>query len=206
MKTTCRTKTLKPTQFSIGEFEVRSKLRRLEDKKRRRKDFIKSHAVPVAISPDGEYYALDHHHFVVAALIAGIRKVRIDVRADFSERKMSRAAFWKEMERKGWLYLYDQFGEGPREPLYLPFDMQGLSDDPYRSLAWMVREAGGFGNADEFYTSFPWVEFFRRKRLLRGGERRDLQRVLPAAVRLARSPQARKLPGYLGSAKDRPSI
>jgi hypothetical protein len=198
MRKTCKTKKLKPTQFSIGEFEVRSKLRQLEGKKRRRTELLKRHSVPVAISPDGEYYALDHHHFVLAALIAGIKRVKIDVRADFSKRRMSRASFWKAMERKGWLYLYDQFGEGPREPLYLPYDMRGLSDDPYRSLAWMVREAGGYGAADDFYTSFPWVDFFRKKCLLRDSERRDLEKVLPAAVLLARSPQARNLPGYLG--------
>ena len=38
------------------------------------------------------------------------------------------------------------------------------------------------------------------KRVLRDGERRDLKKVLPTAVLLARSPQARNLPGYLGRA------
>ncbi|MFI5362149.1 MAG: ParB-like protein [Elusimicrobiota bacterium] len=198
MRDTCKTKNLKPTQFSVGEFEVRSKLRRLLGKKSRRRELIKTHVVPVAISPEGEYYALDHHHFVLAALDAGIKRVRFDVRADFSKRRMSRAAFWKAMRRNGWLYLYDQFGEGPREPLYLQSDMRGLSDDPYRSLAWMVREAGGYGSDADYYTSFPWVNFFRKRRLLRDSERRDLKKVLPEAVRLARSPAARTLPGYLG--------
>ena len=197
---TCRTKKLKPTQFSAGEFEVRSKRRNLEGKKRRRAKALKNHVVPVAISPNGEFYALDHHHFVLACLIAGIKRVRIEVRADYSGRKMSRAEFWKTMERRGWLYLYDQFGDGPREPLYLPAEMIGLGDDPYRSLAWMVREAGGYGDKRDLFTAFPWVEFFRRRRLLRGGERRDLEKVLPAALRLARSSAARKLPGYAGNA------
>jgi hypothetical protein len=42
------------------------------------------------------------------------------------------------------VYPYCQFGEGPRKPLYLPRDIRGLADDPYRSLAWFVRKAGGF--------------------------------------------------------------
>jgi len=201
MKRTCKTRKLKPTQFSVGEFEVESKLRELEGNKRRRARALKSHVVPVAISPDGEFYVLDHHHFATAALIAGIKRVRIDVRADFSGQRMSRVEFWKTMERKGWLYLFDQFGDGPREPLYLPRDMFGLSDDPYRSLAWMVLEAGGYENEGDYYYSFKWVEFFRRHRLLKGCERCDLKSVLPAAMRLAGSFAARKLPGYSRRAK-----
>jgi len=203
MKQTCKTKKLKPTQFAVGEFEVVSKLRELEGKKRRRAKALMRHVVPVAISPDGEYYALDHHHFVLAALRAGIKRVRIDVRMDFSRRSMSRGAFWKNMQRRGWLYLFDQFGDGPREPLYLPNNMRGLGDDPYRSLAWMVHEAGGYGDDDDLYYSFQWGEFFRKHRLLLGSERRDLKKVLPAALLLARSPQARKLTGFSGKKRAR---
>jgi hypothetical protein len=198
MKRTCKTKKLKPTQFAVGEFEVMSKLHELEGKKRRRAKALMRHVVPVAISPDGEYYALDHHHFVLAALRAGIKRVRIDVRMDYSGRRMSRGAFWNAMDRRGWLYLIDQFGDGPREPLYLPISMQGLSDDPYRSLAWMVRQAGGYGSEEDLYYAFQWGEFFRKHRLLLGSERRDLKKILPAALQLAGSPQARKLAGYLG--------
>jgi hypothetical protein len=205
MKRTCKTRKVKPTQFAVGEFEVKSKLRELEGGRRRRARAVRKHVVPVVLSPDGEVYALDHHHFVSAALIAGVKRVRIDVRADFTGRRISRPDFWKRMARKDWLYLYDQFGSGPREPLYLPPDMSGLSDDPYRSLAWMVREEGGFANEEYLYSAFKWTEFFRRRRLLKGCERRDLARVLPEALRLARSPSARGLPGYSGKTNEEAS-
>ncbi|MBA2405900.1 MAG: hypothetical protein H0V66_14075, partial [Bdellovibrionales bacterium] len=73
---------------------------------------------------------------MVVCYNVGIDKVKVDVIEDFFEKKeMDYANFWKWMAKSRNSYPFCQFGEGPREPLYLPHDIRGLADDPYRSIA-----------------------------------------------------------------------
>jgi hypothetical protein len=109
---------------------------------------------------------------------------------------MSYGAFWKWMFKSRNSYPFCQFGEGPRKAIYLPRDIRGLADDPYRSLAWFVRKAGAFENSDKNYAEFKWANFFRARGLLDRNGLSELPRALPKAVKLAQSPEARRLPGY----------
>jgi len=36
-----------------------------------------------------------------------------------------------------------------------------MPDDPFRSLAWMVRNNGGYGQVDTDYSDFMWANFLR---------------------------------------------
>lgn len=36
-----------------------------------------------------------------------------------------------------------------------------MIDDPFRSLAWMVRNNGGYGHVDTDYADFMWANFLR---------------------------------------------
>ena len=196
------TLSLKPTQFAIGLLEVEYKVLRLQrmSKKRRRKAIART-KIPVVISPWGELCVTDHHHFLFACWHAGIQKVRIDVVKDLSQSKLSYTKFWEKLAASKQAYLFDQFGHGPREPLYLPMDVRGMSDDPYRSLAWMVRKEGGFENSTESFCEFRWADFFRKHRLLEKHGRKGFHPALRRAIRLARSHAAADLPGYVGTKK-----
>ena len=114
---------------------------------------------------------------------------------------MSYYHFWRFMTKKGYAYLYDQFGEGPRHALYLPDDIRGLADDPYRSLAWMVRKEGGYHNSDENFTEFRWANFFRKKKLLDTQGRRGFHLAIQKGLSLAKKSTAKKLPGFIGPDK-----
>jgi hypothetical protein len=115
---------------------------------------------------------------------------------DLSRSKMSYASFWKWMFKSRNSYPFCQFGEGPRKALYLPRDIRGVADDPYRSLAWFVRKAGAFENSDRNYAEFKWANFFRARRLLDRNGLTELPRALPKAVKIAQSPAAKGLPGF----------
>ncbi|MBC7465939.1 MAG: hypothetical protein H7256_08095 [Bdellovibrio sp.] len=65
----------------------------------------------------------------------GVEKVKVDVVKDFSEDDLTYSQFWKWMFRTRNSYPFCQFGEGPRKEYYLPKDVCGLADDPYRSIA-----------------------------------------------------------------------
>ncbi len=188
---------LKPTQFAVGMLEVDEKIEVVRNYgKKELQAFIDENPIPVVLSPEGDLYMIDHHHFLSVCYHVGVKKVRIEVVQDLSRSKMGYRPFWKWMRKSGHVYPFCQFGEGPRDPLYLPRDIRGLADDPYRSLAWYVRKAGAFKNSERNYAEFRWANFFRARRLLDKGGPRGMPQVLIRAVEIAQSPAASRLPGF----------
>jgi hypothetical protein len=188
---------LRPTQFAVGMLEVEEKIeivRRYGKKEMR--DFVDDNPVPVVIGPDGQLYIVDHHHFLSVCYHVGVKKVRIHIAKDLSKRKVSYSQFWKWMFKTRNAYPYCQFGEGPRKAIYLPKDIRGLADDPYRSLAWFVRKAGAFENSERNFAEFKWANFFRERRLLDRYGMSGMPRALIAAVSLAQTSAAKHLPGF----------
>lgn len=199
MKKTQPLLSLKPTQFSMGVAEIERKVEELEKLGRKGiKQRLRENPIPVVISPHEHLYIIDHHHALYSYWCVGITKVPVKVLHDFSKSRLSFLEFWKEMAERNWAHLFDQFGDGPRSPLYLANDIRGLGDDPYRSLAWMVREQGGYEKSEEPFSEFRWASFFREHKLLHQEGRRALLGCIKPAVKLARSPAARGMPGYLG--------
>jgi hypothetical protein len=189
---------LKPTQFAIGVAEVEFKAHELKNlNKRKLKKEIGSRPIQVVVAPWGDLYVVDHHHWLFACWHIKINRLPIEIVKDYSHRKMTYSAFWRQMSKRNFAYLYDQFGEGPRNPLYLPLDVRGLADDPYRSLAWIVRKEGAFNNCDESFAEFQWADFFRKEKLLESHGRQGLHRAVKKAFKLARSSRARNLPGFI---------
>ncbi len=188
---------LRPTQFAIGMLEVDEKIKEVSRfKRRKRKTFLDDHVVPVIRGIDRALYVVDHHHFLVVCYHLGIRKVRYKVVEDLSRSKITYRAFWKWMNHTRNSYPFCQFGEGPRSEIYLPKDVRGLADDPYRSIAWFVRKAGAFENSDRNFAEFQWANFFRKKGLLNSHGLSGLERALVEAVTLAQSKAAKGLPGF----------
>ena len=170
------------------------------------------------ISPWETLHVLDHHHHIYACSLAGVQFVKIKVVHDFREKqskakdartpnnnanyyevpktKMKFRDFWKKMNKLNCAHLYDQFGQGPRDPLYLPPDIRGMADDPYRSLAWLVRKEGGFLHTGKTFAEFAWANYFRKHNLLRETGRRGIVAMLNDALLLAQDPAAKKLPGF----------
>jgi len=196
------TLSLKPTQFSVGLLEVEYKvIEMVKLKKKKLQHLIKKTPIPVVVSPWKELCVVDHHHFLFACWHANVPVVRVQVIKDYSHSRLSYHRFWQKMTRENYAYLYDQFGSGPRNPLYLPLDIRGLADDPYRSLAWMIRKEGGYENSEETFCEFKWADFFRSKGLLNTQGRRGFHEAVRRGLRLAHSRAARNLPGYLRSKK-----
>lgn len=187
---------LRPTQFAIGMFEVHQKLNEFQKQKHKRR-WVDQTQVPIVIDPTGEKFVIDRHHFLFVCWSEEIKKVRVKVVKEFSK-KTTFDVFWSTMKRRHWCHLYDQFGKGPRSPIYLPHDVRGLADDPYRSLAWLVRQHGGYENTDQTYAEFQWANFFREHALLDRRFHLDLEVRVKQATQLAKSRHAKNLPGYLG--------
>lgn len=125
------------------------------------KDWIQDHKVPTVIGPNGSLYMIDHHHFVSACYHARVERVVAEVVEDKS--KLDQEKFWAFMKEKHWVYLKDQFGNGPHDPRYLPSDVRGMGDDVYRSLAWELRQAGIIEKVQKPFSEFKWAEILHDK-------------------------------------------
>lgn len=184
---------LKPTQFAVGMREVNiraAELRKLG--KNRLREFLRERPVPVVVSAEGKYFIVDRHHLARACRELELEEVYIEKRADLSH--LGRYEFWEALIHSRWTYLYDERGGGPHDPATLPRDIRGLADDPYRSLAWEVRRQGGYDKSNQPFAEFTWAQFLR-ERVEIGRDEKAFKRAIEEALRLARTPEAKGLPG-----------
>jgi len=101
------------------------------------------------------------------------------------------------MESKDWVHLFDEnrrrcdVGE-------LPLNFSDMVDDPYHSLAAFARRAGAYRKPRCAYGSFAWSEFLRTRVPITGKGRGAFSLALLQSIKVAKSRDARKMPGYIG--------
>jgi hypothetical protein len=186
---------LRPTQMTVGFKEVGEKQKEwseLGGKKRRKA--MDEMFFPVVTGPKDFFFVLDHHHSAVALGREKASEVHVGIVKDLS--KLTESEFWIYLDHLSWVHPYDHRGER-RSLNDIPASFQKLRDDPYRSLAGDVRDAGGFAKSDEPYLEFLWSNFFRAHislRLLSS----HYQRATKRALKLAHSGKTAHLPGWVG--------
>lgn len=185
----------RPTQFAVGFIEVREKSAKLEGMTQREfEKYLRKHPSPIVIGPGGALFITDGHHLGRAMFEIGRDRMLGQVIANFSD--LGTDEFWRRMDERHWVYPFDENGQGPLDPRSLPTRLADLRDDIYRSLAGAVRDAGGYRKSEVYFADNMWANFFR-PRLKLDGTIEDFRRAVPAAVRLARSPEAADMPGYI---------
>ena len=188
-------KSLLPTQMTIGLREVARK--RAAFAARAKKDgpvFLGHHMVPAVAGPRGRIYIIDNHHLVRALHEDGVEHVLVSLTADLS--RLAKPLFWTFMENRNWLHPYNAAGE--RMPhSAIPKSIGKLADDPYRSLAGEVREAGGYAKDMTPYAEFLWADFLRH-RIDPKDLTKDFDAAVKKATKLAQSKDADYLPGWSG--------
>lgn len=189
---------LRPTQFAVGMKEVEMRAEKIRTQSsRKREDYLQAHIAPIVIGPGGIPYLLDHHHLARALQLSGTRPaLYAEVKENWSH--LSEKEFWAKMNDSHWLYLYDETGRGPLDATALPHSIDALRDDPYRSLAWMVRTGGGYRETPDLFADFAWANFFRG-RIPLDKQTNGLEEAVKTALPLAHSREARSLPGYVAS-------
>jgi hypothetical protein len=178
--------------------EVRQKTTKIEGMaKKELKKFLKKHTIPTIIGPNHIFYITDHHHLTRALSEAGVDHMNLEISSDWSS--LDENSFWQKMNANQLVYLYDENGVGPHRPSELPASAAELRDDIYRSLAWAVqKQTGAYADTNSPYASFIWANFFRT-RVSRDLLERDRDESVRMGAHLARSPDARDLPGYIGN-------
>ena len=97
--------------------------------------------VPVIVGPGQQKYLIDHHHLARALHEIGVKSVFVTILTDLH--KLDVATFWNMMDYHGWTHPFDAKGRRC-DYAALPATVQGMRDDPYRSLAGELRRIGGF--------------------------------------------------------------
>jgi hypothetical protein len=188
-------KKLRPTQITVGMREVNAKRhhwRKLPDKQRA--EFLGKHMIPVIHGPKEHNYIIDHHHLARALHEEGAEQVLVVAVADLSS--LDQDAFWTFLEHHCWVHPYDAKGRR-RDYDDIPKLVSELRDDPYRSVAGELRRAGGYAKDTTPFSEFLWADFLRR-RLKPSAIEKDFDNALNKALKLAKSPDAKYLPGWCG--------
>jgi hypothetical protein len=187
---------LRPSQMALGYAEValkRKEWRALAPRDAKR--FLKDHRFPAVRGLGGHLYILDHHHLGRALLEEKVATATVAELADMSH--LGRREFWIVMALRGWAHPFDERGRLRRFSA-MPKRLKDLPDDPYRSLAFEVRRAGGYSKETTPFAEFLWADFFRRRiaaRLLRD----DPAAAFKRACKLARKREASHLPDWVGT-------
>ena len=192
----CKVEHLHPTQLTVGMIEVHDKRRHLRHLGHdERRDYLREHAIPVVRGPREKLYLTDHQPLGRALVDEGIEHGFFLIEADFSALH-DPLAFWRSMDDRRWVHPVDAHGRRHGFEA-VPRHLEQLVDDPYRSLAGYVREAGGYAKTPTAFAEFLWADFFRA-RVTIGEGREAFEAAVAQALVLARSAEARQLPGYRG--------
>jgi hypothetical protein len=187
---------LRPTQITVGMREVEAKRaawrKKAEDKGGGQ--FLGRHMIPVILGPKDRFYVIDHHHLVRALHEEGVKDVLVTVVANL--KRLEADAFWFVLDNRNWMHPFDDAGRR-RGYEDIPKSVDGLVDDPFRSLAGELRRRGGFAKDTTPFSEFLWADFLRR-RMKRKSIEKDFEAALVQALDLAKGEAADYLPGWCG--------
>ncbi len=190
-----RLEKLRPTQITVGFKEVEQKRKEFASMKpKQRQAQMREQLFPVVKGIGSAYFILDHHHAALAMLQEGAEEIHAGLVQDLSH--LSESAFWTYLDHFSWMHVYDENGH-KRSFSGIPGRLHDLIDDPYRSFAGAVREAGGFSKPPEPFQEFLWANFFREK-VTQKAMKRDWKKSVNEALKLARSTEAKHIPGWCG--------
>lgn len=192
---------LHPTQLAVGMQQVQKKMEKAAKKRAKGAEkldaFLKSNPIPVVLGPGSKAYLIDHHHLACALYKLGIPNCYIGVAKDLSHLEGER--FWKAMADERLVWLHDSNGQPVQleqmEQL-LPETVAGLNDDPYRSLAALVRKAGGYTKSTRPFSEFMWANHLRGLVPMVLMSTTDVESYVGKALSHATAPEAGHMPGY----------
>jgi hypothetical protein len=200
VKCNCDLGSLRPLQGAVGMEEVRDKTDKIVNEQQKKRFDLAYDPIKLVRGPNGVLYVTDHHHGARAWLEAGHTMGTCQIQSEV--RSSDLPQFWADLNARKLVRLADQNGN-PITETQLPTKLRALPDDPYRTLAWLVRKKDGFCRAlmtgNEEFAEFQWADWLRTRITPSPREGQDWsKRKRDEAVALAKTPAAAGLPGYRG--------
>ena len=186
---------LRPTQMTVGFKEAEAKRKSWTKLKAdERRSAMGEELFPAVQGPKKRYFIIDRHHAALALLHEEFERVQVGIAKDLSH--LSEKSFWIYLDHYRWMHCYDAAGK--RRPLNeIPKRFEDMKDDPYRSLAGEIRDAGGFAKTDTLFVESLWANYLRTcvaASLLKS----DWKTALRDSMALAASQDSSHLPGWCG--------
>jgi hypothetical protein len=176
---------IRPTQFAVGFLAVACKAQKISKKsKKKLKKYLAKRRVPAVVGSSGIFYLTDRHHLSTALSLDVSSKwenkskiLNIEIIDNFAAKNASWDEFWAAMKKEYRVYNYDDKGIPNMNFALLPHHVNGLLNDPYRTLSRWVRESCGYVKAGKdqcdniridhehknpFFMEFYWGDFFRQ--------------------------------------------
>jgi len=185
---------LAPTQPTIGRFEVSLKAERFRlmsprdldgylDEKR-----SKDKGVQV-VKGQGRFWVVDGHHTLTALdTLPEVRVLHLEQLEDWTG--LEEDDFWERMRDGGWVL---ERGLGvPVAVKDFPSRLGELTDDPFRSLAWLIRKMGAFEDFKQPYQEFTVADFLREHMVFKPQMNHEYELAALRAYELMRSEEAEK--------------
>ena len=141
---TCDLKSLRPLQGAVGMGEVRQKAEKIKAKPMKEESKLAADPIKVVRGPDGQLFVTDHHHGARAWLLTGYASGICSIAPDPSSADPEK--FWPRLEELKKVHFENKDGAVITSDA-LPKSLEQLPDDPYRTLAWMLRKKDGFCRA-----------------------------------------------------------
>jgi hypothetical protein len=195
---TCDLKSLRPLQGAVGMGEVQQKADKIKQKPKKEENKLAADPIKVVRGPGGQLFVTDHHHGARAWLLAGYSSGICSIEPNPSSSDPEN--FWTQLKDLNKVHLENKDG-GVIAPDALPLSLEQLPDDPYRTLAWMLRKKDGFCRAlmpQKEFAEFIWADWMRGNIEPAAQVAAAPKTFLETALKLAKSPAAASLPGYVG--------
>jgi hypothetical protein len=210
----CNLADLRPLQGAVGRIEVEHKKQQILNNEDCERNKLKKDPIKVIFGPDNRLYIIDHHHGALAWLKARTERgesttgfCRVQAVADDEGKRVAfgnEHNFWETLKSEHLVHLKNEMGE-PISASDLPQTLNKLyeHDDPYRSLAWRVRDKGFCRPAySQDFLEFHWADFLRRRipakdvQKMSSNVDQDQKELIERAIDFAHSPDAKDLIGY----------
>jgi hypothetical protein len=185
---------LHPTQMTVSGAHVERIRGRLRTAvaQGQLEDFLTWYPISAVRGPGERLYVIGEHATARALADQEVATCLVVVRKDVSDVRAER--FWVVMESEGWAFPIDESGRR-RGFGAIPHDLRQLKDDPYRTLAVALREAGAYEDVKGIPAEFAWAAFLRSC-VPAATLASDFAQALQIALAQAHSPAARRLPGW----------
>jgi hypothetical protein len=186
-----------PTQFAVGELEVTRQKAKLAEDIDLDEPWKGKKKLQVVLAPDGDGYLIDGHHHLRAVHELGVKRVEATVADDWSDAP-SMASFWRRMVKAERVWLFDETGKA-RPLADLPRHVGQMKDDPFRSIAWLIRKSGAIEKSEESFAELRWAQFLRQRvSLSHSPGAHAFREAVRESIRVAGSSAAQSLPGAIG--------
>lgn len=121
-------------------------------------EWVESKPLRVIAVSDEDLRVIDGHHMARILYLLGKQEAKVIIYFDETFQDLSEDEIWNLFRQNGWIHLRDK-DRNSIHPDEIPRFIGDLNDDPFRSLAWMLKKLKAFKKTGVSFQEFIWADF-----------------------------------------------